>query len=96
MRYMLKLIEARAAIGLRQRAVEEVELEGLRITPIEVNHAVPTLGFLIEDDHSAIVIPSDTGPTAEIWSRANKVANLKATMPQLYRDKPVLVSQAKG
>jgi peptide-methionine (S)-S-oxide reductase len=25
-----------------------------------------------------------------------KIANLKATMPQLYRDKPVLVSQAKG
>ena len=25
-----------------------------------------------------------------------KIANLKATMPQLYREKPVLVSQAKG
>jgi peptide-methionine (S)-S-oxide reductase len=25
-----------------------------------------------------------------------KISNLKATMPQLYRDKPVLVSQAKG
>jgi peptide-methionine (S)-S-oxide reductase len=25
-----------------------------------------------------------------------KIANLKTTMPQLYRDKPVLVSQAKG
>ena len=55
-----------------------VELEGLRITPVEVNHAVPTLGFIIEDDHSAIVIPSDTGPTDEIWARANKTENLKA------------------
>ena len=55
-----------------------IELAGLRITPVEVNHAVPTLGFIIEDDHSAIVIPSDTGPTDEIWARANRVANLNA------------------
>jgi ribonuclease BN (tRNA processing enzyme) len=55
-----------------------IELEGLRITPVEVNHAVPTLGFIIEDDHSAVVIPSDTAPTEEIWARANRVANLSA------------------
>ena len=57
---------------------QPVELEGLRITPVSVNHVVPTLGFLIEDQTAAIVIPSDTGPTEEIWQRANQLPNLKA------------------
>jgi ribonuclease BN (tRNA processing enzyme) len=57
---------------------QKVRLEGLSITPIAVNHIVPTLGFLIEDAASAVLIPSDTGPTEEIWRRANQAANLKA------------------
>jgi ribonuclease BN (tRNA processing enzyme) len=57
---------------------QPVDLEGLRITPVPVNHVVPTLGFVIEDQNSAIVIPSDTGPTEEIWQRANQAPNLKA------------------
>jgi ribonuclease BN (tRNA processing enzyme) len=55
-----------------------IELEGLRFTPVPVNHVVPTLGFLVEDESAAVVIPSDTGPTEEIWERANRLANLKA------------------
>jgi ribonuclease BN (tRNA processing enzyme) len=59
-------------------ARQPVELEGLRITPVPVRHVVPTLGFIIEDQAAAIVIPSDTGPTEEIWERANRLAHLKA------------------
>ena len=55
-----------------------VKLHGLTITPIAVNHVVPTLGFLVEDDSGTVVIPSDTGPTEEIWDRANAAPNLKA------------------
>lgn len=55
-----------------------VALEGLHITPIPVNHVVPTLGFLIEQNDSAVVITSDTGPTDEIWVRANATPHLKA------------------
>jgi cAMP phosphodiesterase len=55
-----------------------VEVDGLRVTPVAVDHAVPALGFLVEDDTSAVVFPSDTGPTAEIWERANALPNLKA------------------
>jgi ribonuclease BN (tRNA processing enzyme) len=53
-------------------------LEGLRITPVGVNHVVPTLGFILESDSAAVVIASDTGPTEELWERANRVANLRA------------------
>ena len=36
------------------------------------------MGFIIEDEAAAIVIPSDTGPTDEIWRRANELPHLKA------------------
>jgi ribonuclease BN (tRNA processing enzyme) len=38
---------------------------------------VPTVGFILEDADGAVVIPSDTGPTEEIWERANALPNLK-------------------
>jgi ribonuclease BN (tRNA processing enzyme) len=57
---------------------QTVRVEGLSITPVAVDHAVPTQGFIIEDGRSAIVITSDTGPTTEIWKYANRTANLKA------------------
>jgi ribonuclease BN (tRNA processing enzyme) len=64
-----------------------VEVEGLRITPVPVDHAVPTLGFLVEAGSAAVLFPSDTGPTEAIWQRANATANLRAvfleaTFPQ--------------
>ena len=55
-----------------------IELDGLRIIPVPVDHVVPTFGFMIEDGNAAIVISSDTGPTDEIWRRANATANLRA------------------
>lgn len=55
-----------------------IELEGLRITPIPVDHVVPTFGFLLEEKSAAAVIVGDTGPTEEIWEYASRPANLKA------------------
>jgi ribonuclease BN (tRNA processing enzyme) len=55
-----------------------LELEGLKITPLPVDHVVPTLGFLVEGPHSSILIPSDTAPTDLIWEHANRVPNLAA------------------
>jgi ribonuclease BN (tRNA processing enzyme) len=59
-------------------AHKTVELEGLRFTPVPVNHVVPTFGFLVEGDGAAVVVASDTGPTDELWVRANATPNLKA------------------
>jgi cAMP phosphodiesterase len=55
-----------------------VQVAGLRVTPVPVNHVVPTMGFLIEDATSAVVIATDTRPTEEIWQRANLAPHLKA------------------
>jgi ribonuclease BN (tRNA processing enzyme) len=60
------------------RSGVSVDVDGLRITPIDVDHVVPTLGFILEDDVSAVVISSDTAPTDAIWEAANRTANPKA------------------
>jgi ribonuclease BN (tRNA processing enzyme) len=57
---------------------QPVEIDGLRITPVPVDHVVPTLGFVIEDARAAVILPMDTGPTEEIWRHANRTPNLKA------------------
>jgi ribonuclease BN (tRNA processing enzyme) len=66
---------------LRLQTLEDgktVTAAGLRITPCPVNHVVPTLGFFIEEDRSAVLVVSDTGPTKTIWERARRTPNLKA------------------
>ena len=55
-----------------------VEVCGLRLTPIPVDHVVPTLGFLVEAPGVTVAIPSDTGPTEEFWRAAGAAPNLKA------------------
>jgi ribonuclease BN (tRNA processing enzyme) len=57
---------------------QTVTIAGLRITPVLVDHVVPTLGFVIQDEDAAIVIVSDTGPTERIWEYANRTPSLKA------------------
>lgn len=57
---------------------QPIELEGLRITPVPVDHVVPTFGFLVEDEGAAVVIVGDTGPTEAIWRYANRTPHLKA------------------
>ena len=62
----------------RLESGKSLELEGLRITPVDVDHVVPTLGFVVEDRAGAVAIVSDTGPTEAIWERANAATHLKA------------------
>jgi ribonuclease BN (tRNA processing enzyme) len=59
-------------------AGETIDLDGLRITAVALDHVVPTVGFLVSDEHSAIALISDTGPTDEIWKQVNALPNLKA------------------
>src|SRR5205814_2206891 len=59
-------------------AERPLELEGLRVTPIAVNHVVPTTGFLVQDGRSSVLFSADTGPTERIWEVAAAVPDLKA------------------
>ena len=57
---------------------QTVVLEGLKLTAVPVNHVVPTVGYLIEDETSAVAFFSDTGPTEEFWKVASANPKLKA------------------
>jgi len=59
-----------------------VEGGDLEITPIPVNHIVPTVGLLIRQAQSSIGFTSDTGPTEEFWERANRTENLEAVITE--------------
>jgi ribonuclease BN (tRNA processing enzyme) len=56
----------------------EVKVDGLRIIPVPVDHLVPTFGYVIADNRSAVVIAGDTGPTARLWEVAHETAGLRA------------------
>jgi cAMP phosphodiesterase len=54
------------------------EIGGLKVTPIPVNHVVPTVGLIVSDGTASIVLTSDTYVTDEIWSAAARVTDLRA------------------
>lgn len=52
--------------------------EGLKVTPIEVTHTVPTHGLVVEDERSALLFTSDTGATENIWRTPIRRDKLRA------------------
>ncbi|HZY83201.1 MAG TPA: 3',5'-cyclic-nucleotide phosphodiesterase [Gemmataceae bacterium] len=57
---------------------QTIDLDGLRITAVALDHVVPTVGYLIADADSTVAFVSDTGPTDAVWRHANAASNLKA------------------
>jgi ribonuclease BN (tRNA processing enzyme) len=73
-------------LGTERAAIEFVPLEphvtfevdGVRFTPVPVNHEVPTIGVVAEAPDAAVAFTSDTCRTDEIWAAASKRQNLRA------------------
>lgn len=59
---------------------KSLQLGELTVIPVELDHVVPTFGFLIDDGESAVAIVSDTGPTEQVWKLANRIAHLKCVL----------------
>jgi cAMP phosphodiesterase len=57
---------------------QTVAISGLRVTPIPVNHVIPTCGMMLQDEHSTVIFSADTYTTDELWQIASEQANLKA------------------
>jgi ribonuclease BN (tRNA processing enzyme) len=55
-----------------------VHVEGLTITPIPVNHVIPTFGFLVTDGNCAVIFGGDSGPTERLWQIARQTPKLRA------------------
>lgn len=53
-------------------------IDGVEVEAITVDHVVPTSAFLLRDSGGTILFATDTGPTEEIWKRANEVKELSA------------------
>lgn len=59
-------------------ARKTINIEGIGVTPIPVNHLVPTFGLLVQNESAAVLFTSDTYTTDEIWTTAAQSAHLKA------------------
>lgn len=55
-----------------------VTVGGLRATPVSVDHAVPTVAWVLEGADAAVAFVTDTGPTAAVWELCRRTPNLKA------------------
>lgn len=55
-----------------------VNIAGMKVKAIPMNHPVPAVGFLVSDGKSAILYTADTGSNENIWREASKAKNLKA------------------
>lgn len=54
------------------------EIDGIRFTPIPVNHEVPTIGLIAQAEDATVVFTSDTCCTDDIWAAASEDENLRA------------------
>ncbi|MEY4187459.1 MAG: hypothetical protein RIT02_2493 [Planctomycetota bacterium] len=60
------------------RAEEPVNSCGLQVTPVSLDHPVPTLGFLVDDGSSTVAFITDTLPTRRVWELLAGCRNLRA------------------
>ena len=51
---------------------------GYRITPVLVNHTIPTFAYIVDDGNCSVIFGGDSGPTERLWQIANDLPNLKA------------------
>src|SRR6266849_10755173 len=66
-------------LGFRTLAEEgEARVGELWVTPVPVDHTVPTTGFVIHDGETGFVYSGDTGPTERLWRIAREMRGLKA------------------
>lgn len=52
----------------------------LKVTPVEVNHRVPAVGFVISDARSTIALTGDTAEMDNFWEVVNRVEQLDALL----------------
>ncbi len=69
----------------------------LTFTAIAVEHLIPTVGILVEDDGGAILYTSDTGPTDRVWQVASSHPRLKSVITEIsFSNGDDALAQASG
>ena len=59
---------------------QEFTVKHLKIKAIEVNHKVPSVGFIISDGSAKIAVSGDTATSENFWNVLNKEEKLDAIM----------------
>lgn len=62
---------------------QTIELGDCRVTPFDVAHTLPTLGFVIEDQQVAVAIVGDTAPCDGMWEFLSGCRHLKAVFLEI-------------
>jgi cAMP phosphodiesterase len=73
-------IPAQAQVMKYRTLVEEAEqrVGDTWVTPVAVNHAVPTSGFIVHDGSTGFLFSGDTGPTEALWKAGRGLRGLRA------------------
>jgi cAMP phosphodiesterase len=59
-------------------AGKTMNIAGLKVKAIPMNHPVPAVGFLVSDGRSSFIYSADTGSNEGLWKEAAKARNLSA------------------
>jgi ribonuclease BN (tRNA processing enzyme) len=62
------------------RVGEEFRAAHLRVTAVNVNHIVPTVGMMVTDGKTNIAFSSDTAETEEFWKLVNRTPRVDALL----------------
>lgn len=64
-------------------ARQTMNIAGIDVTAIPVNHIVPTFGLLVQNSATTVAFTSDTYSTEELWKTASEDRNLKAVFAEV-------------
>jgi cAMP phosphodiesterase len=70
---------SRPVLGFRSLVDEaEARVGDLWVTPVPVEHTVPTTGYIVHNGETGFVYSGDTGPTKRLWQVTHEMPGLKA------------------
>jgi ribonuclease BN (tRNA processing enzyme) len=89
---------AQPVLGFRTLPEEgESRVGELWVTPVLVEHTVPTAGFVIHDGETGFVFSGDTGPTTRLWQVAREMRGLRALIVETaFPNRLTTLAKASG
>lgn len=77
-----KIPHAHVPVVKFRTLVEDVEqrVGDVWVTPVPVNHTVPTTGFVVHDGTTGLIYSGDTGPTRALWDAARGLTGIRAVI----------------
>lgn len=62
------------------QAGQEFAVRHLRVLPVEVNHKVPSCGFVVSDGRTTVAMTGDTAETGSFWNYVNGLETVDALL----------------